>query len=202
MEKREEGKRRGLKIFTRSEPVIGGLQRTRKGTQPQPNAEASAALPEFYAAGGVASANLFVDPDGTEDACLNLLWLKLGSNFTIPRHNHTGDCLYYVASGSVRLGNQVIEAGGGFFVPSAAPYTYSAGPEGAEVLEFRGALQPIDTELLDNDWDGILEGTRANKEQWAKELVPFAQWARGASVPFKLQAERDAEAATAGQAAH
>ena len=119
-------------------PVIGDLQRARKGSQPEPDAAASAALPEFYAAGGVASANLFVDPDGTEDACLNLLWLKLGSNFTIPRHNHTGDCLYYVASGSVHLGNQVIEAGGGFFVPSAAPYTYSAGPEGAEVLEFRG----------------------------------------------------------------
>ncbi|MFI5047667.1 MAG: hypothetical protein ACHQIG_11445, partial [Acidimicrobiia bacterium] len=78
-----EGRRRGLKIFTRSSPVIGDLQRARKGSQPEPDAGASAALPEFYAAGGVASANLFVDPDGTEDACLNLLWLKLGSNFTI-----------------------------------------------------------------------------------------------------------------------
>ena len=194
-----ENKRRGLKIFTRSEPIIGKLQQKRKGTQPQPDAAASDALPEFYAAGGVASATLFVDPDGNEDACLNLLWLKLGSNFTIPRHHHTGDCLYYVSSGSVRLGNQVIEAGGGFFVPAAAPYTYSAGPDGAEVLEFRGALHPIDTELLDNDWDGILEGTRANKEKWAEELVPFARWARGAKVPFKLKAERDAEAAAAAR---
>jgi hypothetical protein len=45
---------------------------------------------------------------------------------------------HYVLSGSLQMGSQVLEAGDGFFVPSNAPYAYEAGPDGVEVLEFRG----------------------------------------------------------------
>ena len=42
-----------------------------------------------------------------------------------------------VIQGEARLGNRTVPAGGGFFVPAGAPYAYTAGPEGVQVLEFR-----------------------------------------------------------------
>ena len=65
-------------------------------------------------------------------------WLKPG--FIISRHSHNTDCLYYVVSGEAILGNQVLRAGDGFFVPASHPYAYSAGPEGAEVLDLPSPL--------------------------------------------------------------
>jgi hypothetical protein len=62
--------------------------------------------------------------------------IALGAH-VLPRHTHDGDCLYYVAEGSLVMGSQVLAAGDGFFVPSCAPYAYEAGPEGVVVLEFR-----------------------------------------------------------------
>ena len=46
---------------------------------------------------------------------------------------------YYIVTGSLRLGTEELGPGDGFVVPSGGPYTYSAGPEGVEVLEFRTA---------------------------------------------------------------
>ena len=59
------------------------------------------------------------------------------------RHRHAGSVFAYVLSGSIRSENsvtgpaRVYKTGEGFFVPSAAPYAYSAGPDGAEVLEIK-----------------------------------------------------------------
>jgi hypothetical protein len=140
------------------------------------------ALPEFFAGGGSADCKLFVDPSGTEDNCLSLLWLKLASNYQLPRHSHTGDCLYYVTVGEVHLGNRTVSAGEGFFVPSDAPYSYSAGPDGAEVLEFRGTTRPVNSRIHESrsGWKRILEGVRANRDRWVKELAPYAKWTRSA----------------------
>ena len=83
---------------------------------------------------------------GTHDAVLfrgqgpdgwSLVRAWFGPHYVLPRHTHDGDCLYYVAEGSLTMGSQVIEAGDGFFVPSGAPYGYEAGPDGVVVLEFR-----------------------------------------------------------------
>src|SRR5580658_1025150 len=52
-------------------------------------------------------------------------WLK--PEFIISRHSHNTDCLYYVVSGDVILGNQVLRAGDGFLVPAGQPYAYRAG---------------------------------------------------------------------------
>ena len=35
------------------------------------------------------------------------------------------------------MGNQVLRAGDSFFIPAEAPYVYTAGPDGVEILEIR-----------------------------------------------------------------
>jgi hypothetical protein len=174
--------RRGLQIFSRNKPVMGDL-----GTQmmrpPIWDEAAVEATPEFFACGGSASSRLFSDPGGTEDECLNLIWLRLGSNYHLPRHSHTEDCLYYVISGELHLGNQTISAGEGFFVPSEAPYTYTVGPEGAEILEFRGTARPVKSQTMESPagWKRILETSRKHRKRWVQELQPYAQWCRSVS---------------------
>ena len=74
-----------------------------------------------------------------EEGGFSLVYAWFKPHFVLPRHSHDADCLYYVIAGTAVLGNQVLKAGDGFFVPSGAPYQYSAGPEGVEVLEFRHA---------------------------------------------------------------
>lgn len=68
---------------------------------------------------------------------LSYVWFK--SAYPLPRHSHDVDCLYHVIGGSLRLGTQVLGKGDGFFVGAGVPYTYTPGPEGVEVLEFRAA---------------------------------------------------------------
>ena len=181
MEEVTNGRRRGLRFFSRSEPVRGpeGLVEMRPSTWDEPAVDA---LPEFFAGGGSAQATLFVDPEGTEDHCLSLIWLHLASNYQLPRHAHTRDCLYYVAAGEVRLGNRTVRAGEGFFAPSEAPYSYVAGPEGAEVLEFRGTGRSIDSRIHEtpSGWKRILTGVQAHAEGWVTEMAPYKPWTRSA----------------------
>jgi len=174
---------RGLQIFSRNKSVTGDL--AKQMMQPPVWDEAAVqATPEFFASGGSASVRLFSDPGGTENDCLNLIWLRLGSNYHLPRHSHTENCLYYVASGELHLGNQTIRSGEGFFVPSEAPYTYTAGPEGAEILEFRGTARPVASQTLESraGWKRILENAREHRKRWVQELKPYAQWCRSVSA--------------------
>jgi hypothetical protein len=174
--------RRGLQIFSRNKPVVGDL--VKQMTIPPVWDEAAVeATPEFFAAGGSASVRLFSDSGGTEDHCLNLIWLRLASNYHLPRHSHTEDCLYYVVSGELHLGNQTVSSGEGFFVPSEAPYTYTVGPEGAEILEFRGTGQPVASQTLESraGWKRILENSREHRKRWVQELKPYAEWCRSVS---------------------
>lgn len=62
-------------------------------------------------------------------------WFK--SEFPLPRHTHDVDCVYYIVGGSLRMGEDVLRAGDGFFVGANVPYTYTPGPDGVEILEFR-----------------------------------------------------------------
>jgi len=73
--------------------------------------------------------------EGPEGSSLVRAWL--GPHYVLPRHSHSGDCLYYIVEGSITMGAQTLMAGDGFFVPSNAPYAYEAGAYGAVVLEFR-----------------------------------------------------------------
>lgn len=83
-------------------------------------------------------------------------WFK--PQFPLPRHTHNCDCLYYIVAGSLQIGEETLRAGDGFFVGKDVPYTYVAGPEGVEILEFR------DT----NDFDIKIKAE--NETFWTKAL--------------------------------
>jgi hypothetical protein len=66
---------------------------------------------------------------------LSYVWFKSG--YPLPLHSHTSDCLYHIVGGSLRIGHEELGIGDGFFVGTDVPYTYTPGPQGVEVLEFR-----------------------------------------------------------------
>ena len=99
-------------------------------------------------------------------------WFKSG--FTLPVHSHNADCLYYIVSGEAILGKRTLTAGDGFFVPVDCYYSYTAGPEGVEVLEFRHANQ-IDMKWRDSKPDyrnRIADKILASQDKWKEESPP------------------------------
>lgn len=66
---------------------------------------------------------------------LTYAWFKSG--FPLPRHSHNADCLYFIVAGSLKIGVEELGPGDGFFLGVDVPYTYTPGPQGVEVLEFR-----------------------------------------------------------------
>lgn len=106
---------------------------------------------------------------------MSLVWSWFGPDYVLPRHSHDADCLYFVVSGEARMGRRTIGPGAGFFVPAGAPYAYSAGPEGIQILEFRGATS-FDmkiTESVDR-WDRIVETVREHADEWRTEAETVA----------------------------
>lgn len=67
------------------------------------------------------------------------VWFKSG--YPLPRHSHDCACLYYIVAGSLRLGQDELGPGDGFYVGAGVPYTYVAGSKGVELLEFRSQTQ-------------------------------------------------------------
>jgi mannose-6-phosphate isomerase-like protein (cupin superfamily) len=130
---------------------------------------ATDALPRWNSAAGAAMKLIFGDPDR---GGMSLMILWFGSNYVLPRHVHDADCVYYVLSGEAHLGNQVLKAGDGFFAPAGAPYTYTAGPEGVEVLEFR-ATSTVELRYLESPegWERLIELADESRDRWAAESV-------------------------------
>jgi mannose-6-phosphate isomerase-like protein (cupin superfamily) len=160
--------RRGFRFFNRGEaPRLSETTMQRSTSLDEP---ALQALPEFYAGGGSLIRVLFGAPDGPDDGGLSLVWVRFGPEYPLPRHSHSVDCLYYVVSGDVRMGKRTVRAGDGFFVPADAPYGYTAGAEGVELLEFR-AKSVFDSQIHESraGWARVLEGVRANRDRWAAE---------------------------------
>lgn len=103
---------------------------------------------------------------------LTQAWFKSG--YTVPRHSHDADCTYYILSGSVRFGTQVLTAGDGIFVPGGDAYTLEAGDEGAEFLEFRTA-ETFNMKFVNNDdahYKKMSDAFANNAERWATEKRP------------------------------
>jgi hypothetical protein len=63
--------------------------------------------------------------------------------------------------------------GDGFYIPGDQVYGYRAGPEGAEVLEFRHATS-FDIKLDEKPavFDRIAETVEENRDQWVRDLTP------------------------------
>jgi hypothetical protein len=67
------------------------------------------------------------------------------------------------------MGRQTLRAGDGFFVPKDAPYQYSGGPDGAEVLEIRRGVESFDMKITDvtpESVSAMIELTEARRDLW------------------------------------
>jgi quercetin dioxygenase-like cupin family protein len=94
---------------------------------------------------------------------MTLVHFSLEPGCILPAHTHNADCLYYVTRGSLSLGARVVSAGEGFFVPAGRAYTYVAGDEGTELVEFRASTD-FDikiTEVSKGRWDLIRDRAEA-----------------------------------------
>ena len=67
----------------------------------------------------------------------SLVSIEFAPGYTLPRHSHSSDCLYYIIEGSIVMGRRELGPGDGFFLPAEQPYAYHAGPDGVKLLEFR-----------------------------------------------------------------
>lgn len=100
------------------------------------------------------------------------VWFKSG--YPLPRHTHNVDCLYYITGGSVRMGQEELRAGDGFFVGANVPYTYLPGDEGVEMLEIRPS-NSFDIKVMGNSpamQSRFLETVQARQEAWTQESAP------------------------------
>ena len=103
------------------------------------------------------------------DMSLTYAWFKSG--FPLPRHSHSADCLYFIITGSLRIGTEDLGAGDGFFVGTSVPYTYTPGPEGVEVLEFR-TTGSFDIKMFAAQpayWAKALAGLSENRKNWPNQ---------------------------------
>jgi len=114
---------------------------------------------------------LFRQP-GPQGLSLCRAWFKSG--FILPRHSHDADCVYYITGGSINIGNRTLSAGEGFFIPKDVPYSYQAGPEGVEILEFRNAAQ-FNILFGNNDerhWNRMADAIRDHAPDWSEQTRP------------------------------
>ncbi len=108
-------------------------------------------------------------------------WFK--QDYPLPLHSHSADCMYYVVAGSARLGTEELGPGDTFFVPANTPYTYRAGPEGVEVLEYRHTLDIDFQNYAKNQafYDKAVETVMARRDFWQTVPKPSAHHAAPAS---------------------
>lgn len=105
---------------------------------------------------------------------MSLARLRLKSGYPLPLHSHDCDCLYYVASGTIRIGTETLVAGDGFYVGTDVPYGYVAGPGGAVVLEFRNVerFNIVFHAKTEASWKNVNRPIAAAQERWASEPLP------------------------------
>jgi hypothetical protein len=107
----------------------------------------------------------------TNGPSLAYAWFKSG--YILPRHSHDADCLYYVIAGELRMGNAVLKKGDGMFVPANAGYTFEAGPDGAEFVEFR-TTSKFSFLFNGNDeahWERMRKVDREKADVWPSETL-------------------------------
>jgi mannose-6-phosphate isomerase-like protein (cupin superfamily) len=100
------------------------------------------------------------------------IWYKSG--FVLPQHRHNADCVYYVIAGEIRAGSVVVGQGDGLFIPKGHDYTYTAGPDGVELLEFRNAatFNIVFNGKDPNQWTRIIAAADCNVDAWKSQTKP------------------------------
>lgn len=80
----------------------------------------------------------------------SLVSIEFAPGYTLPRHSHSSDCLYYIVEGGIVMGRRELGPGDGFFLPAEQPYAYHAGSEGVKLLEFRNRTD-FDMKVYEKD---------------------------------------------------
>lgn len=103
---------------------------------------------------------------------LTHVWAK--KDYPLVLHSHDVDCLYHIVAGSARLGTEALGAGDSFFVPANTPYTYTAGPEGVELLEIRQTCATAFRNFAKGQafYDKAVATITANREAWRTAAKP------------------------------
>jgi hypothetical protein len=154
-------------IFRARDAFEGGQSVTREPHGPVAT-EGYEALTEAGLLDGCMLRTLYSSPE----CSLVYAWFKSG--FPLPRHSHDSDCLYFIVAGSLKLGNEELGPGSGFFVGANVPYTYVAGEQGVEVLEFR-ATNDYDIKLLSENpawWANALQNLARARQDWPDQPAP------------------------------
>lgn len=102
---------------------------------------------------------------------MSLTYVRFKSGFPLPHHSHSADCLYFIITGSVKMGTEEFGPGDGFFIGTDVPYSYVPGPEGVELLEFRTS-NTFDFKLHANNkayWEKALTNLLAARDHWSEE---------------------------------
>ena len=99
-------------------------------------------------------------------------WFK--KDYPLLLHSHDADCLYYIVAGSLDLGTETLGPGDGFFIEAGVPYTYTPGPEGVEVLEFRHAnhFNFVNHAKGEAFYDRAVKTVEENLEEWRRVQPP------------------------------
>jgi hypothetical protein len=100
-------------------------------------------------------------------------WHK--SDYPLPLHSHDVDCCYLIIAGDLRVGDEKLGKGDGFFVPAGMPYTFTTGSEGVEFIEYRHANSWNIVFKYRNEasWTKAAATARDHHEGWQSEQQPF-----------------------------
>jgi quercetin dioxygenase-like cupin family protein len=130
--------------------------------------------PEIYMASAPGTDVRVAVRQTPEEGGFSILHVWFKADYPVPRHTHDADCLYYIVSGSIVMGNQTLRTGDGFFIPTGAPYGYTAGPEGVELLEIRHGVRQFDIQILEMNagkWAAMADTIASHREAWEADTV-------------------------------
>jgi hypothetical protein len=159
----------GFAIFRGQDaPLLGET-----GAMPVPSIAAES-MPEFEraVASGLGDGEQVKLVFSSPGFSLTHVWFK--KDFPLPLHSHDANCLYYIVAGTLRLGDKTLGKGDGFFIPSDMPYTYRAGPEGVELVEFRTA-ERFDFQFRGDTpafWKKAADICATNQADWKTAPLP------------------------------
>jgi len=186
MSKATTNARRGISIFRAEEATP--IMETDFMAMPQMTEEQQAARgPEIYMSSAPGTDVRVAVRQTPEEGGFSILHVWFKGDYPVPRHTHDADCLYYIVSGSAIMGAQTLRTGDGFFIPAGAPYGYTAGPEGVELLEIRHGVTQFDIEILESNagkWAAMADTIASHRDAWEADAVsPTLAANRAASAP-------------------
>lgn len=91
---------------------------------------------------------------------LSVFYVKIGPGERTAIHRHGTNQITFVIKGELRYGNRVTGPGMGYYNPNRW-YAWTAGPEGAEIIEIHSGIPGVELK------DGSLEADAPNGEPMA-----------------------------------